>query len=304
MCGIVGVAGIDRAAELAYLGLYALQHRGQEAAGISAVDDNGRARLEKEHGLVVESFSDTVMAELPGHTALGHVRYSTAGGPGLVNAQPILVRYHQGDLSLVHNGNITNASHLREQLVGEGALFQTTVDSEVVVHLIARSRASTVDEQIVEALSQLTGAFSVIITVGKTMYAARDPWGFRPLILGQLSGGYVVASETCALDLMGATTEREIGPGEILKVSDGRLEVLPASPHRCGRRRAYSNSSTSHDPTRASGTPVLTGPDVPSAASSPGSSRRTQTAYSACPTPRTPRHSGTPNRAVFPSSWA
>jgi amidophosphoribosyltransferase len=228
MCGIVGVAGIDRAAELAYLGLYALQHRGQEAAGISAVDDNGRARLEKEHGLVVESFSDTVMAELPGHTALGHVRYSTAGGPGLVNAQPILVRYHQGDLSLVHNGNITNASHLREQLVGEGALFQTTVDSEVVVHLIARSRASTVDQQIVEALSQLTGAFSVIITVGKTMYAARDPWGFRPLILGQLSGGYVVASETCALDLMGATTEREIGPGEILKLSDGRLEVLPS----------------------------------------------------------------------------
>jgi amidophosphoribosyltransferase len=228
MCGIVGVAGIDRAAELAYLGLYALQHRGQEAAGISAVDDNGRARLEKEHGLVVESFSDTVMAELPGHTALGHVRYSTAGGPGLVNAQPILVRYHQGDLSLVHNGNITNASHLREQLVGEGALFQTTVDSEVIVHLIARSRASTVDEQIVEALSQLTGAFSVILTVGKTMYAARDPWGFRPLILGQLNGGYVVASETCALDLMGASTEREIGPGEILKVSDGHLEVLPS----------------------------------------------------------------------------
>jgi amidophosphoribosyltransferase len=228
MCGIVGVAGIDRAAELVYLGLYALQHRGQEAAGISAVDDEGRARLEKEHGLVVESFSDTVMATLPGHTALGHVRYSTAGGPGLVNAQPILVRYHQGDLSLVHNGNITNASHLREQLVREGALFQTTVDSEVVVHLIARSRASTVDQQIVEALSQLTGAFSVILTVGKTMYAARDPWGFRPLILGQLNGGFVVASETCALDLMGATSEREIGPGEILKVSDGRLEVLPS----------------------------------------------------------------------------
>jgi amidophosphoribosyltransferase len=228
MCGIVGVAGIDRAAELVYLGLYALQHRGQEAAGISAVDDEGRARLEKEHGLVVESFSDAVMAALPGQTALGHVRYSTAGGPGLVNAQPILVRYHQGDLSLVHNGNITNASHLREQLVREGALFQTTVDSEVVVHLIARSRASTVDQQIVEALAQLTGAFSVIITVGKTMYAARDPWGFRPLILGQLNDGFVVASETCALDLMGATTEREIGPGEILKVSDGHLEVLPS----------------------------------------------------------------------------
>ena len=144
MCGIVGVAGMDRAAELAYLGLYALQHRGQEAAGISAADENGRTRLQREHGLVVEGFSDDVMAGLPGRAALGHVRYSTAGGPGLVNAQPLLVRYHQGDLALVHNGNITNAGMLRDTLVKDGALFQTTVDSEVIVHLIAKSRAPTV----------------------------------------------------------------------------------------------------------------------------------------------------------------
>jgi amidophosphoribosyltransferase len=229
MCGIVAVTGVERAAELAYLGLYALQHRGQEAAGISAVDDDGRARLQKEHGLVVEGFNDTVLAGLPGRTALGHVRYSTAGGPGLVNAQPILVRYHQGDLALVHNGNITNAGMLREKLVQEGALFQTTVDTEVIVHLIARSRAPSVDAQVVEALSQLTGAFSVLLTIGGVLYVARDPWGFRPLILGRLEdGGAVIASETCALDLVGAAIERELGPGEVLRIEkDGRVEVLP-----------------------------------------------------------------------------
>jgi amidophosphoribosyltransferase len=226
MCGIVGVAGVDRAAELAYLGLYALQHRGQEAAGIASVDKHGRAHLQKQHGLVVEGFSDAVMDELPGHTALGHVRYSTAGGPGLVNAQPIRVRYHQGDLCLVHNGNITNASTLRDQLVLDGALFQTSVDTEVIVHLIARSRAAAADQQVVEALAQLTGAFSVIITIGDAVYAARDPWGFRPLILGRLNDGFVLASETCALDLIGATIEREINPGEVVKVQGQRIETL------------------------------------------------------------------------------
>lgn len=227
MCGIVGVAGMDKAAELAYLGLYALQHRGQEAAGISAVDESGRIHLQREHGLVVEGFSDSVMATLPGRNALGHVRYSTAGGPGLVNAQPMLVRYHQGDLALVHNGNITNAVGLRSSLVREGALFQTTVDSEVIVHLIARSRAPGVDEQIIEALSQLTGAFSVMITVGDALYAARDPWGFRPLTLGRLNDGHVIASETCALDLIGATIERDLQPGEIIRIRNGAVEELP-----------------------------------------------------------------------------
>jgi amidophosphoribosyltransferase len=228
MCGIVGVSGPDRAAELAYLGLYALQHRGQEAAGISAVDAGGVARLQKTHGLVVEGFSADVLAQLPGRSALGHVRYSTAGGEGLVNAQPILVRYHQGDLALVHNGNITNAGVLRDALVRDGALLQTTVDTEVIVHLIARSRQPQVDGQITDALSQLTGAFSVIITVGEVLYAARDPWGYRPLILGRLEKGYVVASETCALDLIGASIERELGPGEMIRIRDGVVEQLPS----------------------------------------------------------------------------
>jgi amidophosphoribosyltransferase len=226
MCGIVGISGLDRAAEHAYLGLYALQHRGQEAAGILAVDTEGRARVQKTHGLVVEGFSSSVLAHLAGRTALGHVRYSTAGGKGLINAQPILVRYHQGDLGLVHNGNITNAGVLREALVREGALLQTTVDSEVIVHLIARSRASTVEEQLRDALSQLVGAFSVIVTVGDVLYAARDPWGYRPLTLGRSGTGHVIASETCALDLVGAATEHELGPGEMIRVHDGIVEQL------------------------------------------------------------------------------
>jgi amidophosphoribosyltransferase len=226
MCGIVGVAGIERASELAYLGMYALQHRGQEAAGISSFG-NGRANLHRVEGLVVEGFDDAVLRQrLPGKVALGHVRYSTAGGAGLANAQPIMVRYHQGDLCLVHNGNITNAQTLRSELVREGALFQATVDSEIIVHLIARSRKPTVDEQVIDALSQLVGAFSVILTVGDTLYAARDPWGYRPLVLGRARGGWVLASETCALDLIGAQIDCALEPGEVIKIENGEVVEL------------------------------------------------------------------------------
>ena len=222
MCGIVGVTNIEKAAELAYLGLYALQHRGQESTGIAAIND-GRATLHKAHGLVMDGVDDEILRALKGGTAVGHTRYSTAGGAGLNNAQPITVRYHQGDLVLVHNGNLTNAQTLRDELVRGGSLFQSTVDSEVIVHLIARSRQETVDEQVRDALSQLIGAFSVIITVGDTMYAARDPWGFRPLVIGRKSGGYVFASETCALDLIGAELLDEVDAGEIIKVRHGEM---------------------------------------------------------------------------------
>src|SRR5690606_14325931 len=149
----------------------ALQHRGQEAAGISAMAD-GRIPVHKATGLVADSFDDEILRSLPGRTSLGQVRYSTAGGPGLENAQPVVVRYHQGDLALVHNGNITNAEMLRRELVREGALFQGTIDSEVIVHLIARSREPTVKLQLADALSRLAGAFSVLLTVGETLYAA------------------------------------------------------------------------------------------------------------------------------------
>ena len=227
MCGIVGVSNFDRAAEMAYLGLYALQHRGQEATGIAAMDA-GRAMLHKAHGLVMDGFNDDVLTQLPGNSAIGHTRYSTAGGKGLENAQPIVVRYHQGDLVLVHNGNLTNAQTIREELVQEGALFQSSVDSEVIVHLIARSRMATPDEQIHDALSKLVGAFSVIISIGDAMYGARDPWGFRPLVLGKKGDGYVFASETCALDLIGAELLEEVEPGQIVKIEDGHISVLPS----------------------------------------------------------------------------
>ncbi|HEX7091439.1 MAG TPA: amidophosphoribosyltransferase [Longimicrobiales bacterium] len=227
MCGIVGVSGIEHAAELVSLGLYALQHRGQEAAGICAIE-GGRARVHKAAGLVAEGFDNAVLRGLPGSTALGHVRYSTAGGPGLENAQPIVVRYHQGDLAVVHNGNITNGMALREELVAEGALFQSSTDTEVLVHLIARSREPTPEAQLRDALSRLQGAFSVLVTIGAVLYAARDPWGFRPLVLGRRAGGHIVASETCALDLLDAEYVRDVEPGEVLRIEGGRITRLQA----------------------------------------------------------------------------
>jgi amidophosphoribosyltransferase len=233
MCGIAAVSGVPEASKLVYLSLYALQHRGQEAAGIVAADGaHNLTRVHKGTGLVSDAFQEEVLAGLHGDLALGHIRYSTAGGAGLQNAQPLLVRYSEGDLALAHNGNLTNAQELRSRLVREGALFQTSIDSEVIVHLIARSRREGVDAQIDDALSQLEGAFSLLITVGDTLYAARDPHGFRPLVLGMRGGGYVLASETCALDIVGARFIRDVEPGEVLRIRDGELTRLrPLVPY-------------------------------------------------------------------------
>ncbi len=231
-CGVVGVSGIPGASELAYLGLYALQHRGQESAGILAYD-KGLTRLHKGAGLVSDVFSAERLLSLPGDIAVGHVRYSTAGGSVARNAQPIVVRYHEGDLAIAHNGNLTNQADLRRTLVAEGALFQSSSDSEVIVHLIARSRHHTVEAQIDDALTHLEGAFSVVIQVDDTMYAARDPRGFRPLVLGRKGEGHVVVSETCALDIMGAEYVRDIEPGEVLRIKGSqvdRMRSLPAAP--------------------------------------------------------------------------
>jgi amidophosphoribosyltransferase len=228
VCGIVAVSGTPEAAKLAYLGLHALQHRGQEAAGIVAFDAReGVAHRVREAGLISEIFSEEKLAKLPGEVAVGHIRYSTAGGAGLKNAQPIRVSYREGHLALVHNGNLTNAGELRNRLVNEGALFQSTIDSEVVVHLIARSHREGVEAQIDDALSQLQGAFSVLITVGDTLYAARDPWGYRPLVIGHLpGGGLVLASESCALDIMGARFVRDVEPGEVLRIRGSEMTSL------------------------------------------------------------------------------
>ncbi len=226
-CGIVGVTGTDNASELAFLALYALQHRGQEAAGICAAE-NGTTRLHKELGLVSDVFDAERISRLPGRTALGHVRYSTAGDGQRVNAQPIVVRYSEGDLAIVHNGNLTNAIVLKRQLVDEGAIFQSSSDSEVIVHLIARSRHRSVVAQIRDALSFLEGAYSLVIAVGETMYAVRDPRGFRPLVLGRLDcGGHVVTSESCALDIVGASYLRDIEPGELVRLRGREVESLP-----------------------------------------------------------------------------
>jgi len=228
-CGLVGVSGIPNAAELVFLGLYALQHRGQESAGIVSVQD-GSARVHKGLGLVAEVFNASNLAPLGGSTSLGHVRYSTAGGNRLENAQPILVRYAEGDLAIAHNGNLTNAHDLRNRLVKEGALFQTSSDSEVIVHLVARSRHDGVEAQLDDALTHLEGAFSLVLSVGETLYAVRDRFGYRPLILGRKDGGHVVASETCALDIMGASYVRDLAPGEFLKIRGGSVERLRSLP--------------------------------------------------------------------------
>jgi amidophosphoribosyltransferase len=229
-CGVVGVTGVEDAAELVFLGLYALQHRGQESAGIVSVDDAGDARAHKGLGLVADVFNADRIRELPGRTSLGHVRYSTAGGGGARNAQPIVVRYAEGDLAIAHNGNLTNAHDLRARLVEEGSIFQTSSDSEVIVHLVARSRHETVEAQIDDALLHLEGAFSLVMSVGDTLYAARDPRGFRPLVLGRKGDAHVLASETCALDILGATYVRDVEPGEVLRIRGPHVERLRSLP--------------------------------------------------------------------------
>lgn len=229
-CGVVGFSGVPNAAEYAFLGLYSLQHRGQEAAGIVAIEE-GTARAHKGLGLVSDVFGPESISRLRGPTALGHVRYSTAGGGGARNAQPIVATYADGDLAVSHNGNLTNAIDLRQRLVKDGAIFQSSNDSEVLVHLMARSRHETVDQKVDDALSHLEGAFSIVLSVGDTLYAARDSRGFRPLVLGTLDGGAVLASETCALDIVGGEYVRDVEPGEVLKIVDGKVRSLrPLQP--------------------------------------------------------------------------
>jgi amidophosphoribosyltransferase len=229
-CGVVGVSGLDNAAELTYLALYALQHRGQEAAGIVAVGPDGVARVHKGVGLVSDVFNAATLSKLAGSTAVGHVRYSTAGGSNTENVQPITARYSRGDMALAHNGNLTNQLDLRNKLVDEGAIFRTTSDSEILVHLIAKSRHETVQAQVDDALTHLEGAYSIVLSVGETIYAVRDPRGFRPLVLGRKGDGHVVTSETCALDIIGAEYVRDVDPGEVLELRDGKVRRLRSLP--------------------------------------------------------------------------
>ena len=229
-CGVFGIVGHAEAANLTYLGLYALQHRGQESAGIAS-SDGVQIRHRKAMGHVNEAFDADSLAKLSGNLAIGHVRYSTAGESALSNAQPIVVDSVHGQFAIGHNGNLVNAGELRDALVREGAIFQTSSDTEVLVHLFARSREEGTEAAIVDAISQVRGAFSFVMLTRDRVIGVRDPHGFRPLALGLLGEAWVMCSETCALDLIGATYVRDVEPGEVVIASAaGITSIKPFAP--------------------------------------------------------------------------
>ena len=228
-CGIFGIFGHPEAANMTYLGLYALQHRGQESAGICS-SDGEQVRVSRAMGYVADVFDSDTLAHLPGTQAIGHVRYSTAGESKLSNAQPILIDCAHGPIAICHNGNLVNAAELREELVRQGSIFQSSSDTEVVLHLYARSRQMSIEDAIVESVSQVQGAFSFLMLTRDRLIAVRDPHGFRPLALGRLDAAYVVCSETCAMDLIGATYVRDVEPGEVLVIGADRVRSIKPFP--------------------------------------------------------------------------
>lgn len=229
-CGVFGIYGHPEAANLTYLGLYALQHRGQESAGIVSSDRHSFF-CEKGMGLVSDIFSGERLKKLQGSMAIGHTRYSTTGESILGNVQPILVNYALGTISLSHNGNLINAGILRDELEAYGAIFQSTIDSEVIVHLIAHSRESGLLQRVVDALNRIRGAFSIIFLSESGLMGVRDPHGLRPLSLGRIKDGWVIASETCAFDLIEAEFVRDIEPGELVVINEKGLESYRPFPH-------------------------------------------------------------------------
>jgi amidophosphoribosyltransferase len=236
-CGVFGVFGHREASNLTYLGLYALQHRGQESAGIVS-SDGGELHAHRAMGEVEEIFAPSVLAKLPGDLAIGHTRYSTAGDKALLNAQPIMVDCNKGKIALGHNGNLTNAAEWRRKLEHRGSIFQTNSDTEVIVHLIARSQARNLSGALGDALNQVEGAYSLLVLTPDELYAVRDPRGFRPLVLGKLPATesapetWLVASETCAFDLLNAQYVREIEPGEMVRISKSGIESIHFAPQK------------------------------------------------------------------------
>ncbi len=235
-CAVFGISGHKEAANLAYLGLYALQHRGQEGSGIVS-SDGERFYQQKGLGLVADIYSKKILRELSGSKAIGHNRYSTAGSGDVHNVQPLSVNFAFGNLALAHNGNLINAGVLRGELEAYGAIFQSDSDSEVIIHLIAHSKGETVINRVIDALSLVRGAFSLVLLADDHLIAARDPYGFRPLCLGRYKESWVVASETCAFDLMDATFVREVEPGEIVVIHGTELTsyhpFLPRNHAQC-----------------------------------------------------------------------
>ena len=242
MCGIFGIDAREDAANFAYLGLYALQHRGQESAGIVSWD-GGRMHVERGMGEVADIFKQPVLQRLTGRSAIGHTRYSTAGSSVIANAQPIVVNTVMGPLAVVHNGNLVNAVEVRQRLERDGAIFQTTSDTEVILHLMARNPRPDLVDSFMTALEQVRGAYSLLLLGRDTVIAARDPWGFRPLLVGQVDGSPCFASEGGAFDLIGATAVRELEPGEVVVARGGRLashrlQQVP-EPTRCVFEHVY-----------------------------------------------------------------
>src|SRR5579863_5460653 len=231
-CGVFGIFGHPSAAAITALGLHALQHRGQEAAGIVSFDGH-RFNSERRLGLVGEHFSKaSTIDRLPGRRAIGHVRYSTTGETILRNVQPLFSELSSGGFAVAHNGNLTNGLTLRRNLVSDGAIFQSTTDTEVILHLVSRSRRPRIIERFIEALRQIEGAYALVCLSNKKLIGARDPQGIRPLVIGELDGCYMLASETCALDIIGARFVRDVENGEVVVISDNGIESLHPFPKR------------------------------------------------------------------------
>lgn len=236
-CAVVGIYGNKEASRLAYFSLHALQHRGQEAAGISS-SDGTKLQTIKKRGLVMRVFDEKKLETLKGSSAIGHTRYSTAGDDSILDAQPVFARYDLGEMAIVHNGNLTNAEEIRNKLIENGAIFQTFMDTENLIHLIAKSKKEKLLDRIIDAVQRIEGAFSLVFLSRTKMFAMRDRFGFRPLSLGKLpSGGYIVASETCAFDLVGAEFIRDVEPGELLVFDEDKepesIKVFEPTPKHC-----------------------------------------------------------------------
>ncbi|MEA3374460.1 MAG: amidophosphoribosyltransferase [Campylobacterota bacterium] len=235
-CAVVGIFNHQEASRLAYFSLHAMQHRGQEAAGISS-GDGVRLHTIKKRGLVSRVFSEQKLAKLQGHMAIGHTRYSTAGDDSILDAQPVHANYDLGQISIVHNGNLTNAEEVRNALIEKGSIFQSHMDTENLIHLIARSDQKKLKDRIIDAVKQIVGAYSLVFLSRTKMFAVRDPHGFRPLSLGRVGDGYVVASETSAFDLIGAEYIRDVNPGEMLIFEKDKepqsLQLFEPTPKHC-----------------------------------------------------------------------
>lgn len=244
MCAIVGIFDVKHASKIAYYALFAMQHRGQEATGISA-SDGKKIRTFKDNGLVTEVFNEQNLAFLHGNMAIGHNRYSTAGSDSVRDAQPVAASYKLGDISVVHNGNLINKHEVRSKLIEQGAIFQSSMDTENIIHLIARSQKSKLQDRIVEALHVIKGAYCLLIQSRSKMFAIRDRYGVRPLTIGKFKeGGYIVASETCALDLVDAEFVRDVRPGEMVIFEHGKetfesVQLFEPDPHVCAFEFIY-----------------------------------------------------------------